>query len=497
MKWSLPRIEHRKMFSAVTSRLHLTLVGLFVGSIMTSGCASLPAMSPRTADALSGAPAQQPYTTEELARMAGMPAVPVFDSEEPKAAISDAVASEAIVPAVASATTASELAQASPPLSTTSSLAPNPTAPAATTSVASAESPVAMADVKSDTKMSDALDVPKPVDPAPSMAKAPESAIAQPIIAAVDAPKEETQKSEAAKPETKSPDVAKTSPEAQKSEPVAAPKVEVALGGGANKNSNARSDSGMAANKNSGQKNSSVPKPRVANSKPSGVLVKPPESFAWKKDGKSSGNRAFQKAHLGDEGYRTLVVGSVGGNDPLALELVDRLARHLHEDGLILGGFDCTVIRTINPDGEANRKFRNEKGDYVNSGFPKALSDVSKVQMPEVKFVLEQIDALKPQRIVHIRSVEGGKGVVATGFSSQTAAREASEWLKFKMLMLPERSNPGSLERYVSTSGVSDMITIGVPDTTPKDEVWSLYGDTILNLLLAEDFASREVARKQ
>jgi hypothetical protein len=63
--------------------------------------------------------------------------------------------------------------------------------------------------------------------------------------------------------------------------------------------------------------------------------------------------------------------------------------------------------------------------------------------------------------------------------------------------MLPERSNPGSLERYVSTSGVSDMITIGVPDTTPKDEVWSLYGDTILNLLLAEDFASREVARKQ
>ena len=84
MKWSLPRIEHRKMFSAVTSRLHLTLVGLFVGSIMTSGCASLPAMSPRTADALSAAPAHQPYTTEELARMAAMPTAIMA---APKAAI--------------------------------------------------------------------------------------------------------------------------------------------------------------------------------------------------------------------------------------------------------------------------------------------------------------------------------------------------------------------------------------------------------------------------
>lgn len=62
------------------------------------------------------------------------------------------------------------------------------------------------------------------------------------------------------------------------------------------------------------------------------------------------------------------------------------------------------VIRTINPDGETNRRYLNEKGDYVNSGFPKALADASKVQMPEAKFVLEQIDALKPQRIVHIRS---------------------------------------------------------------------------------------------
>lgn len=117
--------------------------------------------------------------------------------------------------------------------------------------------------------------------------------------------------------------------------------------------------------------------------------------------------------------------------------------------------------------------------------------------MAEPKFVLEQIERLKPQRIVHIRTVSSGIGVVATGFSSQTAAREAAEWMKFKMVMLPDKSAPGQLERYVSTSGVADMITIGIPESTPKEELWNLYGDIILNLLLAEDFATREIARKQ
>lgn len=478
MKWSPPRIERRKLFPAASSRLHMTLVCLVVGSTLTSGCATLPAMSPRQSAAVVSDPKADAFTPDELARIAAMPIVPVFDTH-PESAVA---------------------AQASPVVT---GLATSGSVP-----VASLESTETKSEVKPDIKV-ESMDVPKPIDPAPSNHPALGSGIAKnevpkPVeseqlksdlvksdVAKVDAAGSGDQNTDATKPES-----AKSDSVANKSETAAAPRTDIAMGGGAGKNPSTRSDSGVTG-RNAGTKNSESPKPRVAASKPSGVVVKPPESFAWKKSGKSTGDRPFQTIHLGDEGYRTLVLGSVGGNDPLALELIDRLSRHLHEDSIILGGFDCTIVRTINPDGEANRKLRNEKGDYVNSGFPKALADVPKVNMAEAKFVLDQIDALKPQRIVHIRSIEGGTGVVATGFSSQTAAREASEWLKFKLLMLPERSKVGSLERYVSTSGLADMITIGIPDTTPRDEVWSLYGDTVMNLLLAEDFASREIARKQ
>ncbi|MFN9718787.1 MAG: hypothetical protein ACK58L_08850 [Planctomycetota bacterium] len=353
-------------------------------------------------------------------------------------------------------------------------------------------------------KTAEPSDVPTPIDPAPSVVEAVDAGMAAaPVTLPTQSGSSEsavvtsssadgaTQQQDHASTQTESSEtpVAATSNAAVSSE-----KTDVAMSGEGNRNSPTRHDSGVGG-KPSGDTAARVSK--TANSGSAGMVVKAPDSFSWKPVGNSSGNRPFQVAHIGEEGYRTLVLGSVGGKDPLSIELVDCLARHLHQNSIILGGFECTIVRTMNPDGDANGKLRNQKGEYVNSGFPKTLAEASKVSMAEPKFVLEQIERLKPQRIVHIRTVSSGVGVVATGFSSQTAAREAAEWMKFKMVMLPDKSAPGQLERYVSTSGVADMITIGIPESTPKEELWNLYGDIILNLLLAEDFATREIARKQ
>lgn len=231
---------------------------------------------------------------------------------------------------------------------------------------------------------------------------------------------------------------------------------------------------------------------------PSGVLVSPPRPFAWEGTGKSTGQRAFQVASPGDDGYRTLVVGSVGGNDPLALELVDRLARRLHDDSVILGGYDCTIIRTLNPDGEATQRFLNQKGEYINAMFPKAGDKSNASPVAEVDFFLKQLQKVQPQRVVHVRTVSGKSGVVAASQSCESVGKEIAEWLNFKLISLPgQKTAEGSLERYVSASGSSDMLTIGIPDSTPRAELWDLYGDTLMNLLLRDDMATRELARQQ
>jgi hypothetical protein len=41
------------------------------------------------------------------------------------------------------------------------------------------------------------------------------------------------------------------------------------------------------------------------------------------------------------------------------------------------------------------------------------------------------------------------------------------------------------------------MITFGIPNSTTKEELWTRYGDTLLNLLLRDDVATREMARQE
>lgn len=237
---------------------------------------------------------------------------------------------------------------------------------------------------------------------------------------------------------------------------------------------------------------------KVATAKVDGVLVNPPASFHWEQDGKSTGGRPFQKASPGEDGYRTLVVGSVGGNDPLALELVELLAKRLHDDSVILGGFDCTIVRTLNPDGEANKNYLNEKEQYINDFFPKPGDKVAVESPAEVRYLLDLLKDVQPQRVVHIRSVKGAAGIIAANESCQPAAKEAAEWLKFKQAMLPSKGSMAStMERYISTSGNSDMIMFAIPQTTPQAELWERYGDTLLNLLLGDDIGARELARQQ
>ena len=227
------------------------------------------------------------------------------------------------------------------------------------------------------------------------------------------------------------------------------------------------------------------------------LRIDAPKPFAWATTGKTSGERSFQTMTIGDDGYRSLVIGSVAGNDPLALELVEQLARHLHAGKTILGGFNCTVLRTLNPDGEALRNVLNAKGQYINHGFPKDNNIAEGKQPVEVKFLLSQIDTLQPQRVIHIRTIEGNNGLIAANSSALAMARDSGGWLGFRVINLPGKAVSGSLERYLASSGRCDIVTFAIPATTKKTELWQSYGDALQNLLLSEDTATRELARQQ
>lgn len=243
--------------------------------------------------------------------------------------------------------------------------------------------------------------------------------------------------------------------------------------------------------------NGSVPADKPSSVQLPMLRIDAPKPFAWTSSGKSTGDRSFQTVTIGDDGYRTLVIGSVAGNDPLALELVEQFARHLHNDKTILGGFHTTILRTLNPDGEARHDLMNANGQYINHGFPKDNGIADGSQPAEVTFLLGQIQTLQPQRVIHVRTIEADQGLVAASSGSMKLAKDSAEWLGFRIIALPGKSVSGSLERYLSSSERCEVITFAIPATAKKSELWDLYGDALQNLLMDETTEARELARRQ
>ena len=239
---------------------------------------------------------------------------------------------------------------------------------------------------------------------------------------------------------------------------------------------------------------------RVATSNPTAGRIAAVTPFRWELAGESAGRQKFQRYTAGKDGFRSIVIGSVGGNDPAAIRLIDELAMHLHQQTLIFGGFHCTIVRTLNPDGQKNGQFVNGQQDYVNNFFPDRLpsgSAGSSNFIPEVKFALKQFQDEQPARIIHIRTIKSARGIIAASSGAQRLAAEIADWLQFDVKMLPGTAAQGSLERMISSSAGVEMVTVAIPELKPTPDVWATYGDAILNLLLADDFQTRELARRR
>lgn len=221
-----------------------------------------------------------------------------------------------------------------------------------------------------------------------------------------------------------------------------------------------------------------------------------PEAFAWRRTGRTAGGRQFEISLTGENGFRTLFVGSAVGNDRISMQLMDRLARHLHENGLILGGFEVAVIHTLNPDGAASGQPTNALGRYVNGRFPPQPDQKPAASTPEVDFLLGCIRSFRPQRVVHVRTIEDSAGVIACNERCTETVEQIAEALRFSRLSIPAQTREGSLERCLAAQADLDVITLALPrGEKAEGDPWALYGDTLLNLLRPQAAGGREANR--
>ncbi len=198
---------------------------------------------------------------------------------------------------------------------------------------------------------------------------------------------------------------------------------------------------------------------------------KPHAPVPWDRVFESAQRRPLQTLRVGAGPQRILVMGSLTGNDPDSVFMMDALAERLTTQSDLTRDATVLLLRTPNPDGLAERISTNVRGVDLNRNFPSARFTASPNQQtgphpasePETRAVLRLLGEFKPTRVVHLRT---GRNVRGTVIASARTAGEVSAFIdksRFDVRPADKDLKAGSLEEFASHRMNAEVIVIELP----------------------------------
>jgi hypothetical protein len=199
--------------------------------------------------------------------------------------------------------------------------------------------------------------------------------------------------------------------------------------------------------------------------------AKPPSAVRWDRVFESAQRRPLQTLRVGAGPQRILVMGSLTGNDPDSVFMMDALAERLMTQPDFARNATVLLLRTPNPDGLAERISTNVRGVDLNRNFPSARFTASPNQQtgphpasePETRAVLRLLGEFKPTRVVHLRT---GRNVRGTLIASARTAGECAAFIdksRFDFRPADKDLKAGSLEEFASHRMNAEVIVIELP----------------------------------
>ncbi len=188
---------------------------------------------------------------------------------------------------------------------------------------------------------------------------------------------------------------------------------------------------------------------------------------AWIAIGQSAQGQSLHIRRMGVGEKCTLIVAGIDGEDRIAVNWIDGLAKRLDEEPDTFRDHQLVLLRAVNPDGLIARHVDNARGVAINRNFPTGSyrpggqppAGKGPASEPETRVVMQLLYDLRPQRVVHVvstprRSMAECNGVATEASSSLSTIRSLT------VRDLDAKEQPGSLEDFVTSVLGSEMVTL-------------------------------------
>ena len=214
------------------------------------------------------------------------------------------------------------------------------------------------------------------------------------------------------------------------------------------------------------------------------------DASTWNTFYRSSDRRPIKSAVLGDGPRRIAIMGSLHGDEPQSVGLVDELHRCLRQNPDYLKQVTVLLVKSPNPDGNALGTAFNSRGVDLNHNFPTPNCKSLDAQRAgsksgseaETKAVVRLLTDFKPQLMVHVKDSRT-TGFVNFEGAAKSQAEQIAGLIDCQVMQGRGEKTTGSVESYALNRLSCPNITLLLPREASHDEAWNVNGGALLSLL--------------
>lgn len=219
--------------------------------------------------------------------------------------------------------------------------------------------------------------------------------------------------------------------------------------------------------------------------------------------GESVEKRPLRLHLFGEPPYRTFVFAAIHGDERSAVSLGGALVDHLRTYPRDRQGAGVAVLPVANPDGVLRNTRQNANGVDLNRNFPASnwtrlprsnRHGPEAASEPETRAVVRAMRELRPERVISIHSIHGGRECNNFDGPAGQLAQLMARFNRYAVTSHIGYPTPGSFGSWAGRDQGVPSITLELPRDIGPEASWRSNGPALLAVISTTSGAEARLA---